>query len=416
MTILNINKYHFVKGGAERFYFELAKLLEKKGHQVVPFAMRHAENEKSKHAQYFVSEVVTDNTEARFIASHPWQALRTVSRYFWSFEAARKLKKLIKQEKPKVAILHNIYHQISPSILPVLKKNKIPIVLVAHDYGLLSPNYSMLVRGQVYDKICGSKFLRCVKDKCVKNSFAASLVSSLEMWFHHSVLNVYQKNIDYILCPSRFMQNMFLRAGWNKEKIIHLPYFIKKQEYKNTKAIKDEKDYILYFGRLSVEKGIDTLINAVRELPGIKIKIAGTGPEEKKYKTQITGNKLQNIKMVGYKSGEELQALVKSAKFIIVPSIWYENYPLSILEAYSFGVPALVSNMGGLPEMIPGDNKNFIFKAGGTKELGKKIKYLYDNDEIIKQAGEKAKEFIKQNNNPEKYYQALLNILKKDWF
>ncbi len=449
MTILNINKYFFVRGGAERFFFELQKLLESKGHKVIPFCMQynrscHPESRERgtmgsrepqnkttfNYSQYFLSKVQTEKI------SFSWAGLRTVARFFWSLEARKKIKKLINKEKPELAILHNIYHQISPSILPVLKKNKILVVLIAHDYGLLSPNYNMLVRGQIYDKICGSKFLKCIPDKCVDNSFLKSLICGLETWFHHTVLNIYQKNIDYVLCPSQFMSDMFLKAGWAKEKIIHLPYFIdfnlsihpvnrcvipsEAMGYREplrhperSDGISSHKNYILFFGRLSEEKGIDTLIKAMKDLPDIKLKIVGTGPELENYRLQIADYRLQNIELLGYKSGNELNNLIANAKFILVPSIWYENYPLSILESYSFGVPALVSNLGGLPEMIPEKNKNFIFTAGHTSELKEKINFLWQNDNLLTEAGESVKNFVRENNDPEKYYQKLLKLIQK---
>jgi len=461
MTILNINKFYFNYGGAERFFFELQKLLEEKGHTVIPFSTRSSYNltthfchpERSEgakrpnevegslnhqgncafdYSQYFLSKIKTDKI------SFSWQGLRTIARFFWSFEAQKKLKKIIQNEKPDLAILHNIYHQISPSILPLLKKYKIPIILMAHDYGILSPNYRMFNKGKIYDKICGSNFLKCIPDRCVDNSFFKSLICGLETWFHHSVLNVYKKNIDYVICPSQFISNMFLHANWLNTKIVHLPYFIYpsvplRNAERNTSPYKGEDKfvpsfirrgepiseaqsawggYILYFGRLSEEKGIDTLIEAMRDLPEINLKIVGTGPEKKNYGLRIINYSLKNIEMLDYKSGQELNELIANAKFIIVPSIWYENYPLSILESYNFGVPALVSNLGGLPEMIPEKNKHFIFEPKNITDLKNKISFLWQNDDIIKEAGERVKNFVKKNNDPEKYYEKIITIYK----
>lgn len=405
MTILNINKYFFIRGGAERFFFELQKMLADRGHKVIPFCMQQTNNYETPYNKYFISEVQTEKI------SFSWSGLCTVARFFWSLEARKKIKELIKKEKLELAIIHNIYHQISPSILPILKKNKIPVILIAHDYGLLSPNYNMLVRGQIYDKICGSKFLTCIPDRCVDNSFLKSLICGLETWFHHSVLNVYKKNIDYVLCPSEFMANMFLKAGWDKNKIIHLPYFQPQVNSPLADSNSKEKKYILFFGRLSKEKGIDALIATMKNLPDIKLKIVGTGPEFNNYSLLITRYSLHNIEMLGYKSGAELNELIANAKFIVVPSIWYENYPLSILESYSFGVPALVSNLGGLPEMIPEKNQNFIFQANNINYLKEKINFLWQNDSLLLEAGERVKNFIQENNDPKKYYQKILSLI-----
>ncbi len=403
MKILNINKFHYIAGGAERFYFELSRLLEKKGNTVIPFAMKHEKNFKTKYDKYFVSKIQTEKS------TNIWQSIRTASRFFWSCEAKRKIKKLIKKEKPEVAFLHNFYHQISPSILSVLKKNKIKTVLVAHDYGLLSPNKNMFVRGKVYDKICGHKFLRCISDRCVRNSFSASLISGLETWWHHSVLNVYRKNIDMVICPSKFMYTKFVQAGWDEKRLIHLPYFINPLN-KNIKKDFNEK-YVLYFGRLSTEKGIDVLINTMQHLPNVNLKIIGSGPEEEKIKLQIESYHLDNVELLGYKSGEELSSYISNSSFIVVPSKWYENYPLSILESYSLGVPALVSNMGGLPEIIL--NKGFLFNISNEKDLINKIEYLWKNSRVVQKEGEKVKKFVLNNNNPVEYYKTLINLVFK---
>lgn len=408
MVILNINKYFFIRGGAERFFFELAQMLEKKGNKVVPLAMQHKKNQSSEYEKYFISQVQTEKI------TFSWQGVRTVVRFFWSFETKRQLKKIIKQEKPGLAIVHNIYHQISPSILPVLKKNKIPVILVAHDYGLLSPNYNMFVRGKVYDKICGSGWLKCILDRCVKNSLIQSVVSALETWLHHGVLNVYKKNIDLVICPSKFMAQMYLKAGWPKNKVVHLPYFVKTKEQRNrgTKELFYKK-YILYFGRLSDEKGVDVLLRAMQDLPNVKLKIVGEGPEKLKLKTQLTKGKINNAEFLGYKSGQELNKLIQNAKFIVVPSKWYENYPLSLLEAYNLGVPAVVSNMGGLPEMIPDKDDGFIFKSGDEHELAKKIHDLWHDERVLFEAGEKVRKYILDNNDKDKYYQGLMGIYGK---
>jgi len=236
----------------------------------------------------------------------------------------------------------------------------------------------------------------------------ASLATYLEMFLHHKILNIYQKNIDLFLAPSEFLKNKMIAWGWPKEKIIHLPYFI---DSSTSVGMTKEKNYILYFGRLSKEKGIDTLIEAMRDLPGIKLKIVGTGPEKENYELRIMNYGLKNIETLGYKSGQELNEIIANAKFIVVPSVWYENYPMSILESYVLGVPALVANIGGLPEMIPNQDKNFIFESGNIKELGEKINFLWQNNSIVSEAGERVKNFVKENNNPEKHYQKMTTFM-----
>jgi glycosyltransferase involved in cell wall biosynthesis len=402
MTILNINKFYYVRGGSERFFFELQAFLESKGHRVVPFAMQHEDNFTTEYGKYFVSEVETERISLGL------EGLRTVGRYMWSWSARAKLRRLIDEVEPELAILHNIYHQISPSILPVLSKCGITVMLVAHDYGLLSPNHFMFVRGKIYDRICGDGWLRCIPDRCVRDSVLASLVCGLETWLHHSVLDVYRKNIDHVICPSAFMYRKFAEAGWPESKLVHLPYFIKPSDGEAGAAGAGDSRYILYFGRLSEEKGVEVLLEALRDLPEVRLKIAGTGPEEATLRARISHDRLAGIELVGYRKGRELSGLISQAEFIVVPSVWYENYPLSILEAYDLGVPALLSNIGGLPEMAAGDD--FLFKPGDAKDLANRIRFLWKNPDVLKGAKEGVRSYIKTHNDPEAYYRALMQL------
>ncbi|MBU4482122.1 glycosyltransferase, partial [Patescibacteria group bacterium] len=185
MNILLINKFYFEKGGAERYFFDLKKLLESKGHTVVPFAMQHKKNSETEYSKYFVSEIRTKPS---------WNILqnfRTIFRFWWSYEARQKIKELLAENKIDVAHLNNIYHQISPSILPIFKKNKIPIIMTVHDYSLISPNYNLFLNNKIYDKICGKQYYKCLFDKCVNNSSVQSFISVIEMYLHHKILKVY---------------------------------------------------------------------------------------------------------------------------------------------------------------------------------------------------------------------------------
>ena len=184
MNILLVNKFHFIKGGSERHFFELKELLENKGHSVTVFSMQHEKNLKSEDEKYFVSQVQTDKI------SFSWQGVRTVARFFWSFEARRKVKRLLKDKKIDVVHLHNFNHQISPSILSIFRKKNIPVIMTVHDYSLISPNANLFVKGKIYDKVLS--YRSWIKDSCVKNSFWASLVVTLEMFLHHKILNVYK--------------------------------------------------------------------------------------------------------------------------------------------------------------------------------------------------------------------------------
>jgi glycosyltransferase involved in cell wall biosynthesis len=436
MNVLMINKFYFLKGGTERYYFNLSKLLEEKGHKVIPFAMKSQRNFSSEFERYFVSEVVTRPSW------NLWQDLKTVGRFFWSWEAQRKIKKLIKEVGPiDVAHIHNIYHQISPSILSVLKKQGIPIVMTVHDYKLISPNYNLYLRGKIYDKICGNNFARCVPDRCVGNSFFKSIICSLEMWFHHRVLNIYKKNIDLFLAPSKFVTEKLIAAGYDKNKIRVIPHFVESSYLCHPRESEDpgypllnkegrgevnspigasgfrltgrndkhgnHEKYFLYFGRVSAEKGIDILIETAKEIPDAKFKIAGEGPEFKNYVLRIMNYGLKNIQMLGHKNSDELQNLIQSAYLIIVPSLAPETFGLSALEAMALGKCVVASEVGALPELV---DHNFLFTAGNVFELVELIKKLINDINAVIENGEENRKKVEQLYDRESHYTKILGM------
>ncbi len=388
MTILQINKFYYEKGGAERYYFELSKLLEENGHKIIPFAMQSNNNLKSKFSKYFVSEISTRPTWNIF------KNLKTIFRFWWSREAQRKIHKLICDNKIDIAHMHNIYHQISPSILPILKKYKIPVIMTVHDYHLISSNYNLY------------------QGKRLNTYFIQHLICTIERFLHHSILNIYKKNIDLFIAPSKFVADKLINAGFNKDKIKVVPHFI----YKDIKTQKKQRyskkeNYILYFGRISEEKGVQILIEAMRKLPDVKLKIVGDGPEKKNYELRIKNYGLKNIEMLGYKDKDELQQLILNSELIVVPSLTPETFGLSVLESMALGKCVVASNIGALPELI---NKEFLFKPGNSKELAHKLSIILTNrPKYAIMNGQENREKAEQRYAEKKHYNQILAIYKQ---
>jgi len=399
MNVLQVNKFYYMKGGAERYYFELSKLLKKNGHKVIPFAVQSEKNLKSEYSKYFVSEIRTKPSW------NVWQNFRTIFRFWWSLEAQRKLKKLIAENKIDVAHIHNIYHQISPSILPVLKKNNIPVVMTVHDYSLVSPNYNLFLNGGIYDKVCGKKYWKCLIDRCVNKSFVQSLIAVKEMYWHHKILKVYEKNIDMFIAPSEFVKKKLIKGGLDKNKIKVIPHFVNFEDYKNIKAGESKEKYILYFGRLSAEKGIQILVKAMKELPGVNLKVVGDG--DKNFQFSIFNYQLKNVEFLGFKENEELQEIILGSQFVVVPSIAPETFGLSALEAMSLGKCVLASRTGALPELI---NEKCLFESGNVKELVEKIKYLTKNENYAKIRGQENKKLVEFNYGENKHFKRIFNV------
>ncbi len=388
MKILQINKFFYLKGGSERHYFDLIDLLKKNGHSVVEFSMKSKENYSSKFEKYFVD----------YVDLHKFN-LKNIFKFFYNYQAVARLKKLIKKEKPNIAHLHNIAHQLSPAIIKVLKKHKIPIVQTLHDYKLICPNAKLFANGKHCEACLGGRYYHCFLNKCVHNSRSKSFLATLEAYFY-SFLKVYDL-VDVFIAPSFYMKETAIRFGVPKEKIKVLHNFV---NIKKAEKNKSQKDYLLYFGRLEPEKGLDFLIEALKITKNKhKLKIAGEGSEKEK----IQKENLDNVELCGYKKGKELENLIKQAKAVIIPSIWAENMPYSMLEAMAMGSVLIVAKTGGLAEIIQNKKNGFLFKSDNAKELAKIIDGLDDFD--LGKIKENAYKTVNKMNS-ESYYQELNKI------
>ncbi len=278
MKILQINKFFWPRDGATNYFLAIRELLKQHGHQVVDFSMSHPNNLPSPYSDYFVSQVDFNQPQS-FL-----KKIKMAGRIIYSLEAKRKLEELIKTERPDVAHLHNIYHQLSPAIIGVLKKHKIPMVMTLHDYKLICPNYLLFTQGQVCERCKKHKYYQAAIHKCVKNSFWRSLICALEAYLYK------YKKVNCFIAPSRFMKNKVVEFGVPAEKVKYFFHFFNFNSGESKIG-----DYLIYFGRLSKEKGIEVLLKAIadkninpvksppkagsqRLFNRVKLKIVGEGP------------------------------------------------------------------------------------------------------------------------------------------
>lgn len=401
MRILQVNKFYYPRGGADKYFLSLSRALESAGHEVAVFAMQHPKNLPSPWSRYFVSRLSFNEGGLK-------DKLRSPGRVLYSLEAKRKFAALLTEFKPEIIHLHNIYHQLSPSILDVARKRHIPVVFHCHDYKLICPNYQLFVNGAICERCKQHKYYNCLTHRCLNKSLARSLLAAAEAYLHNSVLKTYQKSLTSLIAPSEFMKEKLVAFGWPAEKItvIYNPY--DPEFFNGLDAAEQEADYLLYFGRLSAEKGIETLITASQKTQQA-VKIAGLGPEEEKLKKLASSLKAP-VEFLGFKSGSNLKALLKEAKAVVIPSIWPENMPLSLLESLSLGKIVIASRVGGLPEVIRDKENGFLFTAGDSHDLAAKISSLANADlDAIKRAGR----ITAQNFSPDKNLCAVLNAYQK---
>lgn len=397
MRILLINCYHFKKGGAETAYFDTARILKEHGHEVAFFSMKHPQNLLTEWEKYFVDNINYNDSSLGF-----WQKIKTAGKIVFNFQAKRNLEKLIQDFRPDVAHLHNIYHQLSPSVIYALKKHGVPMVMTLHDYKLISPNYNLFLNGKIWE---GKSALSCIMDKCIKDSYIKSTLAVVEKIIH-DFLGSYA-NVDLFISPSRFLAEKFKKEGFSKEiRIIRNPI-----KFPVSKHSGVSKDYLLYFGRLSEEKGVKTLILAMKELKNKRLAIVGDGPEKEKLQKMVKDLRIsRRVKFWGYQKGTALKELISGAQAVVIPSIWYENMPYAAIEALSMGKIVIASKIGGLTELISNKKNGFLFEPENTESLVRTISTLPQSNlpEIAARAQKSILDF-----SFETYYRKIIFIYNK---
>jgi glycosyltransferase involved in cell wall biosynthesis len=360
--LISINNYYYRRGGAESVFFDHNHLLERAGWDVVPFSMRHAENEPSPWSDYFAK--TTDGS----IDGSPLVKLGRAMTTVYSPNAAQRIRRLISATRPDVAHAHNIYHHLSPSILVELRRQQVPIVLTLHDLKLVCPAYKMHTQGAVCERCRGGALRNVVKNRCIKNSLTMSAFVWLESTIHKA-LNLYLGTVTKFVVPSRFFLGKFAEWGIDTRNFVHIPNFI------DVDAIAAGSEYgedFVYFGRLAPEKGIGTLIKAAAQ-SGVRVRIVGTGPEEGDLR-RLAAQLGANVQFTGYLSGQALHEAIASARAVVVPSEWYENAPLSLMEASALARPVIGANIGGIPELIRERETGFGFISGSVDSLAEVLR------------------------------------------
>lgn len=401
MKILMAHKFFYIKGGSETYYFALKQLLEKKGHTVIDFSMKDERNFDSEYSDYFVENV-------SYNEGGTLQKARAGLNIIYSSEARKRFERLVHDTSPDLVHLHIFQHQLSPSILDVLRKYRIPAVYTAHDLKMLCLNYKMLHHGRICEQCRNGKYYHCALNRCVKDSFAKSCINVAEGYIHR-----WRRSydvIDEIITPSAFFKKKFEEFGVPGEKVTHIPNFLN-TEKPVINRIQEKETYYLYFGRLSEEKGVLTLLKAFQMLDA-DLHIVGTGPLQEEMEEYIRRNDMRNVHMLGFQSGQELRDIVGNARAVILPSEWYENGPYSMIEALQMERPVIGADIGGIPELV--DGNGFLFKSGDAGDLALQVsrfENMADQDyEEMKRASYSL--FIR-NHTADSHYRKLKKVYDK---
>ena len=390
MKILLANKFYYRRGGDCIYMLNLEKLLKAHGHEVAVFAMDYPENLDTPWKKYFPKNM---------------SKLMAFTRPFGSHEVKSKFKKQLDDFKPDVVHLNNVHTQLSPVMAELAQQRGIKVVWTLHDYKLLCPRYDCLKNGNTICETCfkGDK-KACLDNKCMKGSKLASFIGFKEaiVWNRERL----EASTDVFICPSQFMADKMVQGGFSKSKMQTLCNFIdvEKCKFSSTDGTDDvellpkKEDYYCFIGRLSHEKGAKTLIEAANQLP-YKLVIIGGGPLMDELKSVAH----TNIEFVGFKQWDDIKQLVGKARFSVIPSEWYENNPLSVIEAQCLGTPVLGANIGGIPELT-----DYTFSSGNIADLKTKIEKMWNSEFDYQQIASDAQ----HRYDAETYYDKLINIYK----
>ncbi len=411
MKVLLIDVYNYRKGGAESVYFNTARLLEEHGHTTMRFTLKWPDNEPSAYESYFA--------ESKETRRGPLRQLKNMSNYFYHREAARNLDRLLRDERPDIAHIHLMWGQITGSILPVLRRHGVPVVYTVHDYRLVCPAYTFRNgSGQVCEKCGGGAFWHCFTENCCKGNRLYSAVMAAEQYYRNAFFNParYIDGFIYVSDFARKIQERYMPAvaGVKSTRLYNFT-----MSAVDRPKQRSAEPYFLFFGRLSYEKGVRTLLEAFAKMPSARLKLVGTGPEEDALKQFAAERRLTNVSFLGYRKGAELEAIVAGADFVIVPSEWYENNPMTIVEAYSAGTPVIGAAIGGIPEIIV-DSRDaasgrkptgFVFENGSVDSLRGAVKAAMSLDDAAYTAfSAGAIDFARSNFNADVYYRRLIEF------
>lgn len=397
MRILLINNFFRDVGGIERVFFDEREMLVTHGHTVIDFSTHHVDNHPSPYAEFFVSSVDFQRRGNFF---------KKAARFFYSREVDKKLSALIKKTQPHVVHIHGIFDVLGPSVLWVLRRHNIKIIFTAHAYKLICPNWKLFVRGKI-DEGCKKNPFHDAWNCSIQNSFIKSFGAAAAWWWHEKIGTF--TLIHRIISPSQFLIDKHVEFGWPRETFVHIPNPF--DAMRVVPAHGDEK-FILFVGRLVPEKGVDMMIQAAAHIPEIPFIVIGDGPDRDALMQLAREKNVSNISFVGKKSPRDVLEYTKNALAVVVPSVWYENDSISVIQTQALAKIVIASYIGGIPEQIRHGVTGFLYEAGNPDALAKTILHVCAlSPEERHRLGVRARGMVDTVRAPELYYDALMAVL-----
>lgn len=407
MNILVVNWTWYPSGGDWTYVENVVNLYQQKGHTVIPFSMKDDRNFETPYSEYFIDNIDYKKVNRRSISA----GVKVVAKSIYSTQAQENLKRLLNDVEIDVAHINVIHHYITPTILKILKDKNIPIIWTLHEYTPICPESTFISHGKVCERCYGGAFYNCVTHTCKKGSVLASTVAALENYVHSS-LNYY-RYVDYYVCPSVFLYEKFKQFNFFKDKLVQLYHGYDYAEIDNaalsTKPFQER--YIVFTGRLEKIKGAHTVLNAIKDCPGIQLKLIGDGTQEAELEQFKQTHQLDHVSFLGKKSKQETLRIVNGAEFLICASEWYEVLGFTVVEAMALAKPVIGSAIGAIPEMVIDNHTGLLFEPGNHLQLAQLIKKLYADEPLTAQMGRSAKQHINALINTEKHFAGLQKLI-----
>jgi glycosyltransferase involved in cell wall biosynthesis len=400
LTLLSVNNYYYARGGAEVAFLRHNGMLSAAGWSIAPFCMKHESNRLDEWNDDFVDEIELGRASDGLLAK-----VRKGAKAVYSFEARKKVERLIDRVDPDLCHAHNIYHHISPSILSVIHRREIPLVMTLHDLKIACPAYSMLTHDGVCERCRDGRLFQVATNRCMKGSAALSVLVMIESYLHR-YLRSYLDNVDAFIVPSRFFKKKLGEWGFDESRFEYVPNFV---DVEHVEPRFEPGRRFVYFGRLTRQKGVATLIEAAAAA-GVSLDVIGEGPEKEQLE-KLAAARGGDVRFLGYLTGDALRDAIAGARAVVMPSEGYENAPLSVLEACGLGKPVIVADIGGIPEMVADGETGWIFPPRSVESLAERLRFVADlADDDVRAAGEAARRRVAEEFSPQRYMEGVRRV------
>ena len=404
-----VDNYLYIRGGAQRYVFELSELLKSRGHEIIYFTAKHKNNISTEYDQYFVDGFTySDMQESDFSV---FAKMRAGLNSIYSFDAAKKFRELIRITKPDIIHTHSIPYRLTSAVIDAAQKENIPVVHTCHEWKALCPNQRLFNFNtpMVCEKCKNFKFYNAVKEKCIKGSFFGSVLGCAEAYLCH-FRGTYSHKIDKFIAPSIFVKKKMEEYNFDTNKIAYIPHYFNLDKFSPRYS---SDNYIIYYGHLTVQKGIKTLVNAMKNVPKTSLVIIGDGELKEEVNHMISTQGIKNVILKDYILSEDIFEYVRNAAFTIIPSIWFETAGLVIYESFALGKPVIGSNIGPISELIENGCTGLLFEPGNVNDLTEKINYLIEKPDMISDMGKKARMKIEKNYSSDFHYNELMKVYEQ---